>query len=94
LFIILGNAIDNAIEECNALPAESERYINISIRQKAQLVVMKVDNPCRESQTAKPGYIHGYGLKNVRRCVEKYHGELQYGVDHGVFHFFALLNLV
>jgi hypothetical protein len=94
LFIILGNAIDNAIEECDALPAESERYINISIRQKAQLVVMKVDNPCRESQTAKPGYIHGYGLKNVRRCVEKYHGELQYGADHGVFHFFALLNLV
>ena len=93
LFVILGNSIDNAIEECSELPPEYTRYINISIKQKDQLIVIKVDNPCREVQTPKSGKIHGYGLKNVQKCVGKYNGELQYGVENGVFHFFALINL-
>ena len=93
LFVILGNSIDNAIEECSTLPPEYKRYINVSIKQKDQLIVIKIDNPCREIQTPKAGNVHGYGLKNVQKCVEKYKGELQYGMENGVFSFFALINL-
>ncbi len=93
LFVILGNSIDNAIEECSTLPPEYKRYINVSIKQKDQLIVIKIDNPCREIQTPKAGNVHGYGLKNVQKCVEKYKGELQYGMENGVFRFFALINL-
>lgn len=93
LFIILGNAIDNAIEECCQLNQDQEPYINISIHQKGQMLAIKVENPCRPQQTPKPGKIHGYGLKNVKRCVDKYNGELQAVVQDGVFRFFVLLNM-
>lgn len=90
LFIILGNAIDNAIEECLQL---SNPYINVSIHQKENLLVIKVENPCRQQPTPKPGRIHGYGLKNVKRCVDKYDGELQASVQDNIFYFFVLLNM-
>lgn len=93
LFIILGNAIDNAIEECCQLDQGHDPYINISIHQKGQMLAIKVENPCRSQQTPKPGKIHGYGLKNVKRCVDKYNGELQAIVQDGVFRFFVLLNM-
>ena len=93
LFIILGNAIDNAIEECCQLNQDQGPYINISIHQKGQMLAIKVENPCRPQQTPKPGKIHGYGLKNVKRCVDKYNGELQAVVQDGVFRFFVLLNM-
>lgn len=90
LFIILGNAIDNAIEECLQL---SNPYINVSIHQKEDLLVIKVENPCRQQPTPKPGKIHGYGLKNIKRCVDKYDGELQASVQDNIFYFFVLLNM-
>lgn len=93
LFIILGNAIDNAIEECCQLPPEQEPCISVSIHQKGKLLAIDIENPCRLQQTPKPGKIHGYGLKNVKRCVEKYNGELQATNQEGVYHFFVLLNM-
>lgn len=93
LFVILGNAIDNAIDECRQLPPEQAPYIKVSIHQKSQMLVIKVENPCRAQPTPKPGKIHGYGLKNVQRCVDKYNGELQATAEEQVFHFFVLLNM-
>lgn len=93
LFIILGNAIDNAIEECSQHEKPDSSYINVSIHQKDLLLAIKVENPCRLKQTPKPGKIHGYGLKNVKRCVEKYDGELQVDAKEGIFTFFVLLNM-
>ena len=57
------------------------------------MLAIKVGNPCRPQQTPKPGKIHGYGLKNVKWCVDKYNGELQAVVQDGVFRFFVLLNM-
>lgn len=93
LFIILGNAIDNAIEECSQISPEDQPQIWVSIHQKGKLLAIKVENPCRSQPTPKPGKIHGYGLKNVKRCVEKYEGELQAEARDGIFRFFVLLNL-
>lgn len=93
MFIILGNAIDNAIEECCQLAPEQETYINVSIHQKNKMLVIKIENPCRLKPSPKPGKIHGYGLKNVKRCVEKYNGEMQAQTSDGIFNFFVLLNM-
>ncbi len=93
LFIILGNAIDNAIEECSQLSSEIAPEIHVSIHQKGQLLLIKVDNPCRATPSKKPGKIHGYGLKNVQKCIAKYNGELQTKFENGAFHFFVLLNM-
>lgn len=93
LFIILENAIDNAIEECCQIPIEQKTHIQVSIHQKGKMLVIKVENPCRSQSTPKPGKIHGYGLKNVQRCVDKYDGELQTTIQNGVFQFFVLLNM-
>lgn len=93
LFIILGNAIDNAIEECSQFSSKSAPEIRVSIHQKGQLLFIKVTNPCGTVPEKKPGKIHGYGLKNVQRCVNKYNGELQTGIENSIFHFFVLLNM-
>lgn len=93
LFIILGNAIDNAIEECRQMSVEQKPYIQVSIHQKGKMLAIKIENPCRPQSMPKPGKIHGYGLKNVQRCAEKYNGELQTIIQDNVFHFFVLLNM-
>lgn len=93
LFIILGNAIDNAMEECCLVPPEQNPHIKVAIHQKGKMLAIKVENPCRAQSSPKPGKIHGYGLKNVQRCVDKYDGELQASIQDGIFHFFVLLNM-
>lgn len=93
LFIILGNAIDNAIEECTQLDPDTEPSIHVSIREQGKILVLKVKNPCRPVSAPKPGKIHGYGLKNVQKCISKYNGELQTRIENGVFHFMVLVNM-
>lgn len=57
------------------------------------MLAIKVENPFRMQSVPKPGKIHGYGLKNVQRCVDKYNGEFQTDAQNDIFHFFVLLNM-
>ena len=97
--VILGNAVDNAIEACRKLKAkepEADAFIRISSLQKGNLLILKVENSfdgqlVRGRQEEFPvtdkadRENHGLGLVNIRSTAEKYQGTMDYKVKDRVF---------
>lgn len=76
LSVIIGNTFDNAIEACAPLPQEARR-INIRMWQEGQQFSYEIKNLYDKWHTPKTEKkIHGFGLKNVTRCVDKYKGTM------------------
>lgn len=78
LCIIFGNALDNAIEACDRLPADAERTIALHLLQDAHTLTCIVTNtaPSRRGAsfvTSKADKAqHGFGLNNIREALDKY----------------------
>lgn len=78
LCIIFGNALDNAIEACDRLPADAERAILLHLLQDAHTLTCITTNtaPSRRSAsfvTSKTDKAqHGFGLNNIREALDKY----------------------
>ena len=97
--IILGNAVDNAIEACRKLKAKepgADAFIRISSLQKGNLLILKVENSFdgRLVLKAKEEFPvtdkadrenHGIGLINIRSTAEKYQGTMDFKVNGRVF---------
>ena len=84
--IILNNALQNAFEACEKIENGSK---NISIRSytKGSLFFVEVENnfngelkPIANSDifatTKEKSQLHGVGLVNIKRCAQKYNGDL------------------
>lgn len=100
--VILGNAIDNAIEavkECKT----KEKVIEISMGVKKEACIMVIKNPYEnEIKRNKKGRIlstkkekqrHGYGLKSIERIVEVYQGESIIDTKENIFSLTIVINL-
>lgn len=84
---ILGNALDNAIENVVMLDDSKKRLIHLSISLKKDFVLIRMRNYCEQEpdwdgtgsiRTTKADKAkHGYGIKSIRYTVEKYGGSTQ-----------------
>lgn len=97
--IILGNALDNAMEACRKLKAKEpdvEAFIRISSFQKRELFFLKVENSFDGKVVRKPQNEfpvtdkadrenHGIGLANIKSTAEKYQGTIDFKVKGRVF---------
>ena len=84
-YVIMGNTLDNAIEACCSL-SEEQRYIHVQLRAFHDILYYQIENPYAPEylkKAKKKG--HGYGLQNVRRCVEKHKGDLTITDEGGKF---------
>lgn len=91
LYVLLGNTLDNAIEAVAPLPPD-RRSIELSLKAVHDMLYYRLINPIGDcSGTKREG--HGYGLKNVRACVEKYGGSMETEHANGCFTFSAHLNI-
>lgn len=98
--IILGNLLDNAIE--NALKTD-EPKIDIVIKYRMGMLRINIVNSCIQDQNIIDGrYIstkldeiknHGYGMINVRKCVAKYNGTVKFSNDDTRFKAEVLLYI-
>ncbi|MCL2457156.1 MAG: GHKL domain-containing protein [Defluviitaleaceae bacterium] len=88
---IVGNLLDNAME---ALVGTEEKNLTLNIQYKKGGVHIFVKNSHGEKNlrnekgiivTTKKGTAHGYGLKNVRKSIEKYNGDLEITSDETTF---------
>lgn len=76
--IIFGNALDNALEACERLPADAAKSINLFLQQDATTIFCKITNtapPNTEKTflTSKADKVnHGFGMKNIKEALEKY----------------------
>lgn len=93
LYILIGNTMDNALEACNHLPQE-QRIIDLTLRTHNGVLYYKLVNPCiNHAKKTVLDPSRGYGLANVRLCVQKYHGDVEATKENGFFIFSAHLNL-
>ncbi|MDL2248151.1 GHKL domain-containing protein [Tyzzerella sp. OttesenSCG-928-J15] len=95
LMRILGNALDNAIEECTEIH-DREKYIDVDIFQIDRQLTISIRNSSRPVDTANMAtkkenkLAHGIGLKSMQTSVEKLNGVMAYKYEAHEFS----LNLV
>ena len=92
---ILANQIDNALEACEKISAESNRFVKVEIWQKEYFVFFKVTNttdrnPFNDkheliSTKDTSGGLHGLGVKNILKTVSNYGGTLKNDYINGQF---------
>lgn len=80
---IIANLFDNAIEACDKISQEQEKWICITIKKINNMLMIKLENSCYKrpemkgkrflSQKASRN-LHGWGLKSVETTAQKYHG--------------------
>lgn len=88
---LFGNLLDNALEACRK--CGGERKVRLSVRERNQMLFLCLENSREEALTwdrsglplSGKGEGHGIGLMNIRRIVEKYHGDMLLEAPEGRF---------
>lgn len=101
--VIIDNLLQNALEACEKM-AEGKRYIYLSGRQKKKFYLINVKNSFEGevvfdtktklplSTKEKDISLHGIGLSNVKREVDKYMGDVDIRVKKNEFSVTVLLQ--
>lgn len=89
--VILSNLFENAM---NALAEVTEPSFHIMMKYDRGILCINTQNNCsgEERKSVSSGE-HGFGLKNIQKIAEKYHGSLTAAVRDGDFHASVLLFL-
>lgn len=100
--IILGNALDNAIEACNKLPVNESKRIKIESFYSCNILFITITNPISELVNIKNNHIpttkhdktlHGFGLYSIKTIVNKYCGTLNLNSTNSTFTINMSFNL-
>lgn len=98
--VVLGNLLDNAIESCQKFP-EDKRWIQVSViynkgddKEPGNIFIsvlnpslpVKIENNMIRTTKANPSF-HGFGLKNVKDILDRYHAEYYMSYEDGQFVF-------
>lgn len=95
---LMGNCIENAIEEC-LRTRKKDAAIHIQVREKNDMLLIRVENTCAIGETTENGkYVdwkhfpskkrqgqEGLGLKSMHMIAEKYEGMLVMKEEEGRF---------
>lgn len=102
LGIILGNALDNAIEATERC-TRNRKEIKISMGIKKEALVIVIENPYEHKlkkdrsgkllSTREEKSGHGYGVQSIYRTAEKYEGEVWIEDEGERFRLSVILNL-
>ena len=100
LCILIGNALDNAIEACERMDGGNEKYIKLKIMQIEENLSIELINASDDQGSAekhafatmkKEKHLHGFGLKKMHEIVNKYGGFIDYCLKNGVFNLKILI---
>lgn len=99
---IFGNTVDNAIEYARTVKNPDDRVIRVFVGRRGAFVLIRITNFCEHPvsfagdtpvTTKADKQLHGYGLKSVRLCAEKYQGHLDLTQENGWFSAAVLIPL-
>ena len=103
LYIMLGNALDNALEALEMIADPEYRFLSVNIWKKGAFAFIKIENYCEKQiifqdglpqTTKKGGQEHGFGSISIRNVVEKYHGEIKTTLSHNIFEISIMLPII
>ena len=90
LAIILGNALDNAVEAVEKI--EGKGTVEALVVSRNNLLVIKIKNPVKEnvdtnnlSSTKSDNNAHGFGIISMKQLADKYDGEVLFTCKDNVF---------
>jgi hypothetical protein len=100
LCIVLGNALENALEACIQMADRSEAFIHIEARTTCGQLLVKIDNAFSgyidehdgEFISTKKGENHGIGVRNMKQVVEAYGGYVKMTYSEHVFTLMAAFH--
>lgn len=99
LYAIFGNALDNAIEGVQEISEPEKRIISVTVFTRDRLTILQIENYYEQELHFQDGLplstkgddtAHGFGMKSIRRIVEKYNGSLSVHTEDHIF----VLNVV
>jgi len=94
IYVIFGNALDNAMEEVRDIKDLEKRVISFNLNAKGNYVVASITNYYEKKIVFRNGLpetskedkdYHGYGLKSIRYLVEKYGGSISVTTERDIF---------
>lgn len=97
---IFGNALDNAIESVEKVCDKEKRIISIAVFSKNNFLMMRFENYYEHQlkfkdelfmTTKSDDFYHGYGIKSIKKTIEKYDGNVTISTDD---HWFVMKILV
>ncbi|MCI9073315.1 MAG: GHKL domain-containing protein [Lachnospiraceae bacterium] len=95
---IFGNALDNALEASLKLPPE-QRLVTVKAECVRDMLSIVLENNCMPDgadtdRTSKgDDFLHGFGVRNIKKAVEKYAGQCLIRQEKGCFQMKLLLPL-
>lgn len=103
LGILMNNALDNAIDACKKCMGKKDKSIRIHSYNKGRMLFLRIENDCNSAKllysdgknlrtTKEDDWMHGIGLKNMNRVVERYYGTMHYEVRDQVFFLTIMLQ--
>ncbi len=96
LITIFGNLLDNAIEACEYI--DTQRKIILELEQHREMLVIRIKNTYKDIKwkngvpISEKGKERGIGLNNVKRCIEKYDGTINFKEKDNYFVVDIFLN--
>jgi len=99
LCILLGNALENAIDACQKMEINETRRISMEVGSKNGHFLLKFRNTYRNKLnirdghcvSSKEGKSHGLGIKNMQKVVESYGGFIKIEYDEKEFTLMAAI---
>ena len=92
LAIVLGNALDNAIEAVEKVPDKEKKFINLNLMSTDDRISMTVTNPVKDDinteklKTTKPDkHNHGFGTQSIRTVAHRYDGVAEFKCEDKMF---------
>ena len=92
LVVVIANLFENAIHATAKLKNKN-KSIDIYIKDSAQRLLIKVENPCR-ANLAFDETLFGVGIRSVISTTNKYEGMYDFAAEDGIFSAKISLNLV
>lgn len=95
---IFGNAIDNAIEASEKLP-EERRLVTVRAERVRDMLLIAVENnilpriQSPQGTTKKDRFVHGFGIPNIRKAVEKYGGQCSFQQEERTYRLKILIPI-
>ena len=109
LTVLLGNAMENAVNACLKLPEDGNRWIDVKVGVIRSSLVIEIRNPCQgvyfsERYQRRQGFLPaaaflserkegGFGLRSLSHTAKKYDGEAVFRYDDGEKSFTARIRL-
>ena len=92
LGIVLGNALDNAIEATEKVSEASEKTILFDMITSAERIIITIENPVNGNvntnkliTTKKDKLNHGHGINSIKTIAKKYDGVAEFTCNDGKF---------